>query len=254
MNIISTNAILAAMGEGSLSGTRSVGKKQQNSIVDQIPTRTKIILTAEKMFGARSIEAVSLREISAAAGQKNIGAVQYHFKSKAGLAEEIRNYRMPQLEKAREKLFLEAKRRELLSDARTLLEMLLLPHLDIKDDEGKHSYSAFFTHYRYFMAPEQEDFMNNWPVLSKIHALILSRISYVPEYLARIRIWSCNTMFQELLARMDMGPPFPKSKFPAVVDDRFEIMTAALCAPFRPDQAGPGYLSSGYLRGGRNIK
>jgi AcrR family transcriptional regulator len=41
--------------------------------------------TAERLFAARGIHGVSLREIGLAAGQRNNGATQYHFGDKAAL-------------------------------------------------------------------------------------------------------------------------------------------------------------------------
>jgi AcrR family transcriptional regulator len=48
-------------------------------------TRQKIISTAERLFAERGIDAVSLNEITRAAGQKNKSALSYHFGSKESL-------------------------------------------------------------------------------------------------------------------------------------------------------------------------
>src|SRR2546423_7138349 len=42
-------------------------------------TRGALIGAAEQLFAARGIDGVSLREITRAAGQRNTGALQYHF-------------------------------------------------------------------------------------------------------------------------------------------------------------------------------
>lgn len=60
-------------------------KHQKNSNA----TRNRLIEAAEKLFGSRSIDAVSISEITAAAGQKNRNALQYHFKNRAGLLQAI---------------------------------------------------------------------------------------------------------------------------------------------------------------------
>lgn len=61
------------------------GKRQQNSQ----RTRDKLITAALDLYGSSSIDAVSLREISAAAGQKNPNALQYHFRDRDGLLQAI---------------------------------------------------------------------------------------------------------------------------------------------------------------------
>lgn len=48
-------------------------------------TREQIISAAEKLFAERGIDAVSLREINRAAGQRNSSALQYHFGDRNGL-------------------------------------------------------------------------------------------------------------------------------------------------------------------------
>jgi AcrR family transcriptional regulator len=48
-------------------------------------TRQQLITAAETLFADRSIDAVSLREINTAAGQRNSSALQYHFGDRAGL-------------------------------------------------------------------------------------------------------------------------------------------------------------------------
>ena len=56
-------------------------------------TRERLVLTAERLFAERGIAAVSLREVGAAAGQRNNGATQYHFGDRDGLIRAIVNYR-----------------------------------------------------------------------------------------------------------------------------------------------------------------
>jgi AcrR family transcriptional regulator len=50
-------------------------------------------MKAEELFAARGIEAVPLRDIGIAAGQKNNVAVQYHFRDRETLLREIASYR-----------------------------------------------------------------------------------------------------------------------------------------------------------------
>jgi AcrR family transcriptional regulator len=52
-------------------------------------TRLRFIEAAEELFSSRSIDSVSLNEITVAAGQKNRNALQYHFGSREGLLQAI---------------------------------------------------------------------------------------------------------------------------------------------------------------------
>jgi AcrR family transcriptional regulator len=58
------------------------------------PTRERIILAAEKLFARFGIDTVSMRDIAAAAGQKNNIAVQYHFGDRDNLLRQIVAYRV----------------------------------------------------------------------------------------------------------------------------------------------------------------
>jgi AcrR family transcriptional regulator len=52
-------------------------------------TRARFIEVAERLFAQRSVESVSVNEITVAAGQKNRNALQYHFGNRDGLLQAI---------------------------------------------------------------------------------------------------------------------------------------------------------------------
>jgi AcrR family transcriptional regulator len=62
-------------------------------------TRDLILVTAERLFAEHGIDAVSLRDIADAAGQKNKVVVQYHFGDKESLAREIAATRLRAIDK-----------------------------------------------------------------------------------------------------------------------------------------------------------
>lgn len=90
-------------------------------------TRLSLILAAEQLFAERGIEAVSLREINIAAGQRNSGATHYHFGSKDGLVEAVFRFRHAGTYERRRQLAdqIEADRAE--ADLHRLVEALVLP-------------------------------------------------------------------------------------------------------------------------------
>ncbi|PQP20047.1 TetR family transcriptional regulator [Rhodococcus opacus] len=53
------------------------------------PARAELITAAERLFAERGIEAVSLREITREAGQRNTTSLQYHFGNREGLLRAI---------------------------------------------------------------------------------------------------------------------------------------------------------------------
>ena len=70
-------------------------------------TRLRILLKAEELFAERGIDAVPLRDIGVAAGQKNNVAVQYHFRDRNNLVREIAKYRTQAGERIRSELLAE---------------------------------------------------------------------------------------------------------------------------------------------------
>jgi AcrR family transcriptional regulator len=67
-------------------------------------TRAELIATAERLFGERGFDAVSLREISAAAGTRNTAAAQYYFGNKEDLVRVVFEHRAEVLNARRTEL------------------------------------------------------------------------------------------------------------------------------------------------------
>jgi len=86
-------------------------------------TRVRLLVTAERLFAERGIAGVSLREIGAAAGQRNNSATQYHFESKHGLVLALCEHRMRSVNERRVAM-LDALATD---DLRALVEAFVLP-------------------------------------------------------------------------------------------------------------------------------
>jgi AcrR family transcriptional regulator len=67
-------------------------------------TREQILLAAEQLFAQHGIDAVSLREIAAAAKQGNNSAVQYHFGDRESLVRALYEWRLAPLNARRTEL------------------------------------------------------------------------------------------------------------------------------------------------------
>ena len=90
-------------------------------------TRERMILVAERLFAERGVSGVSLREIGAAAGQRNNSAAQYHFGSKQGLVDAVVAYRMAPINERRLALLAELDAGGRGGDLRGLVEALVEP-------------------------------------------------------------------------------------------------------------------------------
>lgn len=207
-------------------------------------SKLRLILAAESLFAERGIDNVSLREISATAGQANNAAVQYHFGSKHGLITALTNFRVSQMEGPRGRMLERAQQTGRLKDIFTLLEILCLPQLDLVNETGQHPYAQFMSQYisRYRPRglPHASDFNTDISThLRRLGQLIFRRVDFLPPAIAQNRLELCNLMFNNALVRCDNDQLRMRDRvsFEVVVRDTIELAAAALCVPFRGDYA-----------------
>ena len=120
-------------------------EKPRVKAASELDARMKIKRAARQLFAERGFRNVTVREISAAAGQKNHGAVTYYFSTKENLAKEIlidgakvmearRNTMLDALEQSGKPLCI-----------RDLIEAIVLPSADMQEDDfaGARSFNRF---------------------------------------------------------------------------------------------------------------
>lgn len=108
--------------------------------------REMLLDAAERLFGQRGIDGVSLREIAAAAGQRNNSAVIYHFQDKQGLIDTLIADRVSKIEKLRQSL-LDKVENLATCDSAQLLAMMWQPMLDPSANRGGHWFIQFHLSY-----------------------------------------------------------------------------------------------------------
>jgi AcrR family transcriptional regulator len=103
-----------------------------------------IMLAAERLFAERGVAHVSLREIAAAAGQRNNSAVQYHFTDKRTLIIALYNYRLAPLNERRSAML--AMRAD--HTIPQLVEVYIRPLASaVVEAEGSNSYARLINRY-----------------------------------------------------------------------------------------------------------
>ncbi|WP_068086643.1 TetR/AcrR family transcriptional regulator [Novosphingobium rosa] len=168
--------------------------------------KRELLLAAERLFAARGIEAVSLREIAEAAGSRNNNAVQYHFAGREGLMAAIYAMRVADMEDARQTMLAKAEAEGRLGDSLVLLQILCLPHLALRAEDGSHPYAGFLAHYvmRHWQAPASElGAAGVGPAQQKVLRLIAATLGDVPPALARSRSMLALLLFLNALLRWD---------------------------------------------------
>jgi AcrR family transcriptional regulator len=199
--------------------------------------REKLILAAEKLFARGGFETVSLREIAAAAGQRNHHAVQYHFGSRDGLVAAIFRYRMAQMEQRRGEMLREAERTARLTDARTIMEIIFLPQLSLPGQHGNHSYANFLC--QYLLRNEGTRFGDFGaelpPNIARALRLLRERLDFLPEAIAQRRLVTACFMFLNMLSAYsdDRLRNIGDETFEDAVDDTLDQIVAATEIPLR---------------------
>ncbi len=89
-------------------------------------TREKLILAAEELFAQQGLDAVSLRQVNTAAGQKNASAAHYHFGSKEALIDAVHGYRIARVNQRRATRLANAQANGALS-LRAIVEAVIIP-------------------------------------------------------------------------------------------------------------------------------
>ncbi|WP_159843754.1 TetR/AcrR family transcriptional regulator [Nocardia sp. CY41] len=93
-------------------------------------SRTALLDAGERLIAERGVD-VPLRDIAAAAGQRNNSAVHYYFASRTGLIEAIVERRMNWLEQRRMQLLAAHEADGRANDVHTLVAMLATPILEL---------------------------------------------------------------------------------------------------------------------------
>ncbi len=90
-------------------------------------TRERILDAAERLYGDRGVEAVSLREIRVAAGQRNTSALQFHFGDRKGLLLALAQRHLPRIDAIQRMLYDEAAGAGRLHDPASMVEVMIRP-------------------------------------------------------------------------------------------------------------------------------
>lgn len=109
-------------------------------------TKTKLILAAEKLYGERGVDGVSVREVLELADQRNASALTYHFGDRDGLLAAIVDFRRAGVNRRRVQL-LDALDGARETDATAIAEALIVPLVEVmaRDAHGP-NYVRFLSH------------------------------------------------------------------------------------------------------------
>ena len=231
------------MSENEVSGREPVINEAMSVTVDaggRAPgkgerTRLALILAAERLFGDFGIDAVGLRAVSEAAGQKNNNAVQYHFGTKLQLLDAIIEYREAMLQPARQALLDRAVAEGRLKDLRWLLRICFEPNFRMYRDDHEIAYiklhAAYITTHRPrgVLHPVDTD-SPSCVVYRQAIQLMSQRLSFLGERRLWLRLESVGEMFLSALIQHSVRKEELNLPLDELYEDTIEMMAAAMSA------------------------
>jgi AcrR family transcriptional regulator len=197
-------------------------------------TREQILRTAERLFGERGFDGVSLREIGEAAGQRNNAVAHYYFGDKEGLIAAIMADRAGEIEDRRLAMVAAA---EQLSDeaaVRALAEAIVRPQAE--QWEGGH-YIAFLARLQADPVRSKRVIAANPAIMRSQLAIgraLRSRLKHLPARVVRNRFALATTLAIQAVALRRVGADaeelsvLPWDQF---LDDLVDALTGLLAAP-----------------------
>lgn len=200
-----------------------------------LDSRTKMIVVGEALFAREGIDAVSLRQIAAQAGQKNHHAVQYHFGTREGLVQAIFDYRMEQMDSHRLDMLETAENDRRLDDPRTIADIIFVPQLEVISELGDYSYANFLCQYLLRNSDaEFGRFGGHLPQgLTRVLRLLRAKLDFLSDGAAQRRLITACFMFLNLLAvyTRDLEAGRANEDFSDALEDTMRQIVAALFLP-----------------------
>lgn len=206
---------------------------------DSTATKARLLREAERLFARRGVWQVTVREITQAAGQRNVSAVNYHFGSREGVLDAILVHHGDPIDEARGR-FLEAIGRE--APSRDLVAALVVPYASsLATPEGR-DYLCIVAQLTGQFATWRDKNPGVGPWLIEILELLELRPPDLPLPVRRERVVEMIMLMTAALAEraraIEAGRPLGLDE-PAFVANLTDVLVGVLDAPVRGPLTGP---------------
>ena len=199
-------------------------------------TRVAIIEAAERLFASDGIEAVSMRAISDAAGQRNISSVQYHFTDRMGLLAAIFDYRETEMDKERAELLAVGREHRHLSDVRWLLRVMYYPEFRHAFHNDGLAYVRLHAQYlanlRPRGVPHPVDFNSPATVAYREAIRLLEqKLNFLTREQFTMRLEATGAMYLGALIQYGTRPDQDAEHLPTLFETLLEMVAVAITVP-----------------------
>jgi AcrR family transcriptional regulator len=200
-------------------------------------TREALVDAAERLFGENGINAVSLREVAEAAGQRNNSVVRYQFGSRQGLVDAIFAHRMGRIDERRRAMLVAAGPNP---EMRQLIEAFVFPLVEsIGHDDGISWYARFLRQVMFdptfdIFGPARHHLTRG---LQAVVAGLRDELSSLPEAIRNRRLLQMAQLVVHSLAdhEAQMAQALPVLATPLLAADLVDCAEAVLAAPMSAD-------------------
>ena len=198
--------------------------------------RAALVASAERLFAERGIQGVSLRDVSADAGQRNHSAAQYHFEHRQGLVAAVYETRMALVDAHRRDLLARLRAEGRGNEVAALVEATVVPLLAVvAETDGW--YARFLDRTRW--DPYAWDVQKALPVAKSFREVVraLNRaLAVLPASVRRQRIDQMLTLVVGTLAGWEGAPARgePRMARTQLAHELVATATALLTAPTAP--------------------
>lgn len=196
-------------------------------------TKQKLLEVAEELFATRGVEATLIGDIVQGAGQRNPSALRYHFGSREGVLQAIREKYLAELERRRATMFEEwpGSGPATPVDAVTLA---VVPLVELLRSEGGRRYLRILGQTMFELNPDQMEAVVKYPSLARTLDLMRASMAHVPDNLVEDRIRGALILISAALAtraRDVANRRRPPNSIPDFQQNVIAMASAVLTAP-----------------------
>lgn len=200
---------------------------------DGSATRERLLGEAGRLFARRGLWQVTVREITAAAGQRNVSALSYHFGSREGVLDAIlAQYGDPIDEERRDHLAAVGPDAE----TRDLLAALVIPYASNLGTPGGRDYLRIVAQMSERFAGWREPNPGVGPWLREILGILERRVGDLPPAVRQERVVEMIMLMTVAVAeraRVIDSDREPALDEPTFVTNLTDVLTGVLDAPLR---------------------
>lgn len=199
-------------------------------------TREKLILAGEALFAEYGFDAVAVRQIAEASGQRNNSVIQYHFGDKYGLLDAIFMYRAEQISPIRMKMLRDYRLGGRVREIKDIFRLILEPELEICRIEGNLNYIRLTLYYMIHLRPKGilHPFDRQYEATLALRtalSLLHERLPYLPPDRFYFRTSVLDIMIKGAMIVIDGAGHDLLDRKNILLEDAIEMMTAAMGAP-----------------------